>query len=385
MTARQSLWLRVAWGASALLLVSASPAAEPARDGEFSVQRFEPAPGSNNYLGVERVRMDGTMGWTAGLVFNYSRDPLVVVSCRNAENCDDPNALSPEDVHVIRDMFTWDLLASLTPVPVLQIGLRFPLTYVSGDGIDTTTGEPAVGGLSAFGPGDPTLEGKFRLLGGLDKLYAIGGAVDVSAPLGHAAAENKYIGNSSPITVGLRGIVDFQVGAASFAVNLKGLYRADARLGTTTVGPEFRYGVGAGYAFSPIFSVLAEGYGSTRFTSSASNALEIDAAVRATVLDTGLSFTVGGGVGILDGVGTPAGRGILGVLFSREVGDRDGDKLPDPDDRCPQSAEDVDEFEDTDGCPDLDDDGDKIPDTSDKCRMAKENLNGREDEDGCPD
>ena len=52
-----------------------------ARDGEFSVQRFEPAAGPSNYFSVERVRMKSQYGWSAGLWFNYAPDPFVVVSC----------------------------------------------------------------------------------------------------------------------------------------------------------------------------------------------------------------------------------------------------------------------------------------------------------------
>lgn len=66
-------------------------------------------------------------------------------------------------------------------------------------------------------------------------------------------------------------------------------------------------------------------------------------------------------------------------------GDSDGDGIEDPDDRCPNDAEDPDGFEDADGCPDLDNDGDRIVDTADKCPLEKETENGVEDSDGCPD
>ena len=47
---------------------------------------------------------------------------------------------------------------------------------------------------------------------------------------------------------------------------LMGRYRGKNTLGTTTVGPvEFRYGIGAGYTISPVFKVMAEGYGSSQF------------------------------------------------------------------------------------------------------------------------
>ena len=65
--------------------------------------------------------------------------------------------------------------------------------------------------------------------------------------------------------------------------------------------------------------------------------------------------------------------------------DRDGDGIPDSRDKCPDDPEDIDQFEDDDGCPELDNDGDGIPDNLDKCPNEPETKNGRDDEDGCPD
>ncbi|MBN1128157.1 MAG: thrombospondin type 3 repeat-containing protein, partial [Chitinispirillaceae bacterium] len=47
--------------------------------------------------------------------------------------------------------------------------------------------------------------------------------------------------------------------------------------------------------------------------------------------------------------------------------DADGDGIVDKDDGCPDQVEDMDGYEDTDGCPDFDNDGDGIPDSLDKC------------------
>jgi OOP family OmpA-OmpF porin len=65
--------------------------------------------------------------------------------------------------------------------------------------------------------------------------------------------------------------------------------------------------------------------------------------------------------------------------------DNDGDGIPDAQDQCPNEAEDMDGFEDTDGCPDPDNDGDGIPDAQDQCPTEPETKNGFEDDDGCPD
>ncbi len=79
------------------------------------------------------------------------------------------------------------------------------------------------------------------------------------------------------------------------------------------------------------------------------------------------------------------------VYFMISVGgsvlpsDRDKDGIADDVDKCPDQAEDMDGFEDTDGCPDLDNDKDGIPDARDKCPDLAEDFDGFQDEDGCPD
>ncbi|TKD03947.1 OmpA family protein [Polyangium fumosum] len=358
-----------------------------AKEGEFSVQRFEPVPGSKNYLTVAGARMDAAMGFTAGLMVNYANKPFVVKSCRAQADCASPNA-QLQDVAVISDMFTADVLASLTPIPAVQIGLRLPVMYVSGSGINLDTGGPDPNGLKAFGVGDATLEGKFRFYGDpKNSAVVLGGAVDVSAPLGTITAKDKYIGNSTPITAGGRLIFDGSFGALSFGLNLRGVYRPEARLGTTTVGPfEFRYGAALGYRVSPTVRVIAEGFGGTKFSSqNGTNSLEVDGALQITPLSLPLAFTVGGGGGVLQGVGVPLFRALGGIAFVAEVGDEDGDGINDKDDKCPSIAEDIDGFEDDDGCLEDDNDQDKVPDVKDKCPLKPETINGLNDDDGCPD
>ena len=85
-------------------------------------------------------------------------------------------------------------------------------------------------------------------------------------------------------------------------------------------------------------------------------------------------------------------------------GDRDGDGYADDIDQCPDDPEDFDSFEDDDGCPDKDNDGDGILDAAEfvdgqwvnndkkveggreiDCRNEPEDMDGFEDEDGCPE
>jgi OmpA-OmpF porin, OOP family len=99
------------------------------------------------------------------------------------------------------------------------------------------------------------------------------------------------------------------------------------------------------------------------------------------------SIMGGPGIGVLPGYGVPTFRIFAGVRYTPTAHDKDGDGIPDDEDKCPDVAEDRDGIEDTDGCPEEDPDSDKdgIPDSEDECPDEKETINGREDEDGCPD
>jgi len=65
--------------------------------------------------------------------------------------------------------------------------------------------------------------------------------------------------------------------------------------------------------------------------------------------------------------------------------DNDRDGLLDVNDDCPLKGEDFDDWEDQDGCPDLDNDGDGLTDDVDGCPNEAEDLDGYKDRDGCPE
>jgi OOP family OmpA-OmpF porin len=99
--------------------------------------------------------------------------------------------------------------------------------------------------------------------------------------------------------------------------------------------------------------------------------------VRATVWRD-LAIELGGGAGLgAHGYGREAWRVFLGVAWSRERPDRDGDGVPDADDACP----DVPGPASQKGCPNPDTDGDGVPNAVDQCPTEP----GKPELDGCPD
>lgn len=381
---RVSGWL---FGVSLVGLYSTSALAqESAIEDEFSVQRFDPAPGPRNFFSTRGARTDGQMAWSAGLFANYAYKPFVVRSCISETNCDDPNALLDQDLSVVENLITADLLASLTPIPRLQLGLRIPITWVDGQGLTEEGTAQLPDGLSAVGLGDVMLEAKFRALGEVNDPYVLGAAAFVTGPFGTLTSEGNYIGDPTP-TAGLRAIFDGQRGPLSFGANVTGAFRGEGRVGSTEVGPvEFRYNVAAGYAAGPMVRFVAEGFGSTKFSSqNGTNTLELLGGAQITPYGTPFVISAGVGAGVIEGVGVPTVRGVLGFTYVGEQRDRDADSLRDDVDQCPTVAEDRDNFEDADGCPELDNDGDELQDSADKCPLQAEDSDGFEDLDGCPD
>lgn len=133
-----------------------------------------------------------------------------------------------------------------------------------------------------------------------------------------------------------------------------------------------------------------------------------------------LTLSAHGGIGLGSLPGVAAGRLVIGVSWEgggpRPTNELDGDGLKGRWDLCPEDPEDVDGFQDRDGCPDPDNDGDGTPDPSDACPdtagrgpdgcphaggsvdldgdglrerdvcpLEPEDPDGFEDHDGCPD
>ena len=97
----------------------------------------------------------------------------------------------------------------------------------------------------------------------------------------------------------------------------------------------------------------------------------------------------GGGAGLTDGPAMPDLRVLFGLRYMVGVPERgrphdaDNDGVADHVDRCLRQPEDLDGFQDDDGCPEEDNDNDKVADDDDECPDDAEEPSG--DGDGCPD
>jgi outer membrane protein OmpA-like peptidoglycan-associated protein len=159
------------------------------------------------------------------------------------------------------------------------------------------------------------------------------------------------------------------------------------------VGNEFTFGGGLLFMMGQDkFMISAETFGRTAANSTVSwwsreeTPLEVLGGFKY-LHPKGFVIGVAGTAGVTPGYGAPDWRGIgmIGYTMPEKEKDADGDGILDDADQCPKEPEDMDGFQDEDGCPDLDNDGDGVPDANDSCPNDPEDVDGFQDEDGCPD
>ncbi len=134
--------------------------------------------------------------------------------------------------------------------------------------------------------------------------------------------------------------------------------------------------------------IVGDGYAGAgvRFATGKGFVLRFDARLAVSPgADKVLTTEVDVGFGIELAIGAKRPRSADEHVVAGPDSDRDHDGIPDSRDKCPDRPEDVDGFEDEDGCPDIDNDLDRVLDIADRCPGVPETYNGFEDEDGCPD
>jgi outer membrane protein OmpA-like peptidoglycan-associated protein len=372
-----------------VVLVALAPGARA----DVTVQSFHPLPSiEDDLFEVESATVGQANAWAAGLAFTYARDPLVstVVAC--GSECPPPDPVTGEQVSV------GDRASLVKQQSVITIGGAYAIANRFEVGVAVPimnqTGDPSMLGASADGStlGDIALHGKVQLLE-IGRL-ALGASAVVTAP---TAKDGQYAGYSGP-----SGAVDLLVSRRArrvlLSLNAGFLGRKTEEFASVAQGSALTFGAGGGFRVISSVWLAAEVFGEYGMVSDAQTTLQALGGLRVRL--GSISIGIGGGAGLNKGVGVPKARGFLLLSYSPrmrpeeairppppppDTRDTDADGIRNVDDKCPNEAEDVDLFEDADGCPDFDNDNDQVADTTDSCDDAAEDLDGYQDADGCPD
>jgi outer membrane protein OmpA-like peptidoglycan-associated protein len=387
----------------AVLIAVSIPAAAAAQraqqGGDIDLQTFRPAMDSRGYITLNASQVLGHQQLSFGLVTNWGRDVLSFE--RDGDTYEVNNILTPTLVGAYG--------LKLGAIE-LELGVSIPFTLVSGDrGPDDDGGTPPEPNddrnfkFEGQGLGDVGLHAKWRLLN-TSKGARIGVALVGSVFLPTASEERAWLGEQSAapqatVVVDREwagGDVRTTANAGVRVRSANAVFTDDAamRLGdmrmpvtneTIEVGSTLPFGAGVAYAVSrQRFDVVAEVFGQVPLGGENYFPLEAVAGIKV-YLARNSFLTLGGGLGLIGASGNPDARAFLGIVFEPNIGDRDGDGIKDDVDRCPDDPEDFDDFEDEDGCPELDNDRDQILDVDDRCPNVPEDRDGDEDDDGCPE
>ena len=359
-----------------LLATLSAPAFASAQ--AINIERFRPSLDRFGFLGFQGSGTLGHNRWNVGLTSWYSNVPLGVGFSDGTTEA------------AIDHRMTGDVFVEVGLFGRWSLALELPLIfYQAGE-----TSQPVIPGtgqtsFTGFAVEDPRFTTKIRFFGEpTEKTQnrpdgpGLAFLLTLPVPVGNAsvyASEDQFSFDAQ-----LLG--DFHLIGAGAGLMLGWRYRVDARqLGTATLGQELQYGFSLKPPIPPAKDLLGllELRGTSSFRGRSTNTLEGDIGVRWT--KNHVTMTAAIGMGFVRGLGQPRFRAIVGVAWSPQTDDMDGDGIPDSRDECPRLPEDIDGFEDEDGCMDPDNDNDFIPDADDKC-PNEEAIEGRDlDEDGCTD
>jgi outer membrane protein OmpA-like peptidoglycan-associated protein len=387
------------WSSSSAAQVSSST---------IPLERFR-APSDVSGLGVtEGAGVVGHLAFQTGLIFNYALNPLVL---RGA----DDSVVSA----IVAHRLNADAQFTLGLFEYLSIGVDLPLTLLQLSGDVPADLKRAIGassGLATIGVGDLRLTPKIRLLRedqhgvslALIPAFTLptSGGVRFNDGGASYAYGGDYLGEGAGAFAFIPELaVSTNIAGFRPALNLAYRLRQPTVLfNTFEIQPEFVYRLGLGYDVATIFDglssllVFGELFGATADSnpfglidgSAASESVRIQNHLEALAgaryaLPMGFSVEGGVGTGLRAGYGAPDLRVFAGVRWGIVDDDNDDDGIVDATDLCAAVPEDIDTFEDTDGCPDADNDNDGIPDGSDRCPLGAEDTDSFEDADGCLD
>jgi outer membrane protein OmpA-like peptidoglycan-associated protein len=341
-----------------------------ARAEGFDGQRYLPAAGAAGGFAVERTLVPHHLDWGVGLFLHYADDAVVI------EDADGDVVAEP-----LSQALTFDLVASIGLFDVAELALHLPIALVH-------DGEPGVVGGEAFaaeaGVGDLRVVPKLSLV--RTRSFGAGVALPIRLPTG----DDLALRGSPDLTLEPKLLLSFGAGRLAFGLNVGYLAHTTSEGREGLGGDELTFAGSLRYRLPTAGEDIAlhlEAFGGWNPGDEppAYHELPVEALLGAIFgLSPRWDLYAAASTGVSDGVGAPDFRVLVGVRYN-SVGfsDRDADGILDDRDRCPERAEDRDDYQDEDGCPEGDNDGDGIPDQDDECPDAREDAGGG-DRDGCP-
>lgn len=268
----------------------------------FDLQQFSPMPNlSGNLYSTASADVAPHLEWSTIAFFNYAHNPLIMSNS-------DGDRLET----LVSDQATLHLMASIGLFDWVDVGVDLPLTvWQAGASIPGGAIRPGDGD---FGVGDLRVVPKVRLFSTrahpLDNGIGLALLADVYVPTGDGAQLQ-----GGDFRVGPRLAFDALIGGTRLAANLGYQYRSEQKLENLAVRDTLGWNLGAEFPVAEKFRITTEAFG--RITPGADSFESYNSPTELVVggkFQNGRIFaTLGGGLGLVDGYGTPDFRLFAGL------------------------------------------------------------------------
>jgi OmpA-OmpF porin, OOP family len=378
------LAMRKLRGTVAVLAISlpAVAFAQPA-DKAIDVQLMDYAIGPKSFFTVANADIADPKQLALDVFVTFLTRPFTVY---RTDGMEDPR-ITGEVIRIVDNLTAAQLSAAYGVTEKIQIGATLPLVFsLNGTSLNAADPSMPTSELQVTGTGDLLVEGKLKLWQAQNNELRLAAIAGVTLPTSVGSDDSQFIGDNLPT---LRGkfAATWSRGKIAIGTNAGFILRKPRTIYASTVGQQLTFGVGAAFAATDKFSIIGEFFGRGGLEHGFALDESPMEAVGGFRLIAARSFavTVGGGTGVDEAIGAPRARFFASIGYAPDVRDSDGDGVQNARDKCPLIPEDMDGYDDRDGCPDDDNDGDRRPDGEDKCPAEAEDLDGFDDDDGCPE
>ena len=362
----------------------------------IDARTWRPSTDPSGGLVLEPTTTPGAWSWNVGALLAYSYRPVSLT-------LNDPTSGGATTLRPVENQLGLDLVAGLGIGHRIALGLDLPTAIYQTGTKPLPATVSSSGELPTSTIGDLALSGKASLIDNAQGGFGLAAQATVTVPTGDP---QSFLGEGSA-TVGARIIADYTLIVASVQASLGYTLRTDARTwpaasaGGITYGDSIPWSVAIGLK-PDVFKIdkghrqrwelgfhgwLAAGPVAP-FGGAGAAQLSPALVSLADRIELGhyrdSYLLLGAEAAMTDAVGAPVCRGIIGIGWAPRNHDLDNDGVPDDVDQCPELPEDRDNFEDRDGCPEIDNDDDGVLDKEDACPNVPGVPSSDPKKNGCP-
>ncbi|HWO18052.1 MAG TPA: hypothetical protein VNO30_04730, partial [Kofleriaceae bacterium] len=308
---------------------------------QYPAERFEITSHRDGILGVEWADVRGHLAFDAGLWAGYANDPINVYDMQSGERVGS----------IVHNRFGGDLTVALRLKNRLEIGVAAALIFGQSE---NAAAAMLVGDTYGNGLGDIRITPKVTLLRRGNTALAL------LAGIGLPTSTVDDFGGERSVTLSPAVAVSHLIGRIRLAGNVGYRTRPSTMALDLAINDEIYLRAGVGYRFPSSLELDATfdvATGANDFFGAFNRNFSEVRGGASYDLGRGVRVFGAAGAGLAEGFGTPDWRALLGFRLgpaeqAAKPRDRDKDGILDVADRCPDKPENINSFEDDDGCPD---------------------------------